>query len=145
MIGTDFSGHSADVMAYMIYNVNRRNTTMDLKEKIAVMQHFEQGGEIEVNNIQDPSPYWVRCYCPCWQWDKCVYRIKPKEPRSFWLVEWTTPTPPKPTPTQPKPIRVRVCHNLDQAWETLNRCEKRHTLCPAYRIYRIVELREVLP
>ena len=139
MIGTDFSGHSADVMAYMIYNMNRRNTTMDLKEKIAVMQHFEQGGSVQCcRAVAIYGNTWQDTTCPSWDWDNWIYRIKPKEPRSFWLVEWTTPT-------QPKPIRVRVCHNLDQARETLNRCEKRHALCPAYRIYRIVELREVLP
>lgn len=47
---------------------------MTLKEKIAVMQHFADGGEIETKYAQ--SKEYGECPIPDWDWISYKYRIK---------------------------------------------------------------------
>lgn len=52
-----------------------------LAEKIAVMQHFENGGEIEYVSISKDN--WADIVDPSWNWSYFDYRIKeePREPK----------------------------------------------------------------
>jgi len=54
------------------------NTT--LKEKISIMQAFEDGKEIET----EFSTGWLPAYEPCWNWNEHNYRVKP-EPRVVYI------------------------------------------------------------
>ena len=47
---------------------------MELKEMIKVMQHFDNGGEVEYSNRE--SNIWNRASAPVWDWTKFNYRIK---------------------------------------------------------------------
>ena len=62
---------------------------MELKEMIKVMQHYENGGEVEASykNKQD----WLGVGSPSWDWDKFDYRIKgQKVTIEKWLLEDTS-------------------------------------------------------
>ena len=52
-------------------------------EKIAIMQAFEDGEIIETNNAQLQGDWWEN-NSPDWDWGRCYYRIKPKEPAIDW-------------------------------------------------------------
>lgn len=52
------------------------------KEKILVMQAYEDGEEIEKNWHSQES--WVNDQYPSWDWGSFKYRIKPKEPEIDW-------------------------------------------------------------
>lgn len=54
---------------------------MTTKEMIAVMEHFDRGGKIEVL-IKDR---WIHTSEPLWDWYKSKYRIK-SEPK---VIPWT--------------------------------------------------------
>jgi hypothetical protein len=53
-----------------------------LEEKIAVMQHFARGGEIEIRGTNDT---WYDMSTPEWDWAIYEYRIK-REPLRAWFV-----------------------------------------------------------
>ena len=57
----------------------------DTKKAIEVMQAFIDGGEVEarINNNHE----WVtlKSADPAWGWSESDYRIKPQEPREFWM------------------------------------------------------------
>ena len=53
----------------------------DTARKIEVMQHFENGGEIERLCV---SNGWVPCFEPRWNWVAYNYRIK-EEPKTKTL------------------------------------------------------------
>ena len=55
---------------------------MTLSEKIKVMQHFEQGGEVDIRLNAE----WQPCIYPVWDWSRYSYRIKPKPVEL--LYEW---------------------------------------------------------
>ena len=48
---------------------------MELKEMIKVMQHYENGGEVEFKQKIEDDTKW-RLACPNWNWDSFGYRIK---------------------------------------------------------------------
>ena len=52
-------------------------TREETKKCRIVMQHFEDGGEIEVINPNDEKDNWEITYYPMWNWDLFEYRIKP--------------------------------------------------------------------
>lgn len=49
---------------------------MTTKEKIEVMQHYVDGGKIEINGISGRWKEWTDHDEPEWDWLKCKYRIK---------------------------------------------------------------------
>lgn len=50
-----------------------------IKEQIAVMQHFADGGEVECTRSNNSS--WVKAYNPSWDWINFDYRIsEPVDP-----------------------------------------------------------------
>ena len=58
---------------------------MELKEMIKVMQHYENGGEVEFKQKKEDDTKW-RLACPNWNWDSFDYRIKkPKVTIEKWL------------------------------------------------------------
>ena len=61
---------------------------MELKEMIKVMQHFENGGDVEVYK----NDRWTIAVNPIWDWDNFEYRIKePKQKVTIekWLMQNT--------------------------------------------------------
>lgn len=58
---------------------------MDTKEKIAVMQAFVDGKEVQ----RYSNGTWCTLeqgHSPTWAWDRIEYRIKPKEPEVKYIV-----------------------------------------------------------
>lgn len=55
------------------------------KEKIKVMQAFEDGEKIEEKENYCNS--WYEVLAPSWNWDDCDYRIKPKSKLRPWEPE----------------------------------------------------------
>ena len=53
---------------------------MTTQEKIEVMQACLDGKKIEVAAKSDLS-FWVVTDTPAWNWEECVYRIKPEQPK----------------------------------------------------------------
>lgn len=64
--------------------MNREET----KQAIEVMQAFVDDREIEFN---DKVLEWVTHNAneSIWNWEDFIYRIKPKAPREFWIVDVT--------------------------------------------------------
>lgn len=56
-----------------------------LKQMIAVMQEYSSGGRIQILRPGDPWVDWDRYRAPHWNWFKYDYRIKPREPREWWI------------------------------------------------------------
>lgn len=61
------------------------------EEKIAVMQAYLDGQQIEMSYITLPAVGWTGVEHPKWDWLSLDYRIKSTkpEPRSRFFVEWT--------------------------------------------------------
>lgn len=56
-------------------------------EAIRVMQAFVDGGEIEyVHKPMDAQNEWFSIKEPCWDWNLCRYRVKPK-PKELWIAD----------------------------------------------------------
>lgn len=51
---------------------------MTTKEKIAVMQAFLEGKPIQYKLATGSDTDWVRNDEPRWDWEHCIYRIKPQ-------------------------------------------------------------------
>lgn len=49
---------------------------MTTKEKIEIMQAFEDGKEIEFRSAHTEEE-WMSCYKAIWNWEKFEYRVKP--------------------------------------------------------------------
>ena len=63
---------------------------MKLKEMIEVMQHFDNGGEVEIKTKR--SDDWGEVTTPSWNWFEYDYRIKkPKQKVTIekWLMQST--------------------------------------------------------
>ena len=63
---------------------------MELKEMIKVMQHFDNGGEVEHTVKEDGYTSWSKCVNPLWDWFEYDYRIKePKQKVTIekWLIK----------------------------------------------------------
>ena len=58
---------------------------MELKEMIKVMQHYENGGEVEYSGKGDDYFSWIKCVNPIWDWFDYDYRIK--EPKQKVTIE----------------------------------------------------------
>ena len=56
---------------------------MELKEMIKVMQHYENGGSVEVYK----TGRWVIGVNPIWDWDTFEYRIK-EEKQKVTIEKW---------------------------------------------------------
>ena len=60
---------------------------MELKEMIKVMQHYDNGGSVEVYK----TDRWVIGVNPIWDWDTFEYRIKEEKQKvtiEKWLCEY---------------------------------------------------------
>jgi len=53
-------------------------TREEIKKAIEVMQHFADGGEVEVIDHSDKNDKWQKTSCPVWNWAFENYRIKPQ-------------------------------------------------------------------
>ena len=63
---------------------------MELKEMIKVMQHYENGGEVEYIVKEDVYPSWIKCVNPLWDWFEYDYRIKEQKQKvtiEKWLIK----------------------------------------------------------
>jgi hypothetical protein len=59
------------------------------KEKIAVMQAFEDGEKIEIRERECEDDEWMETPEPCWNWFAYDYRVK-QEPLECWVVKLGT-------------------------------------------------------
>ena len=50
---------------------------MTLKEKIKIMEHYENGGKVDYIGMYDAGE-WRDCPNPIWDWSNYEYRIKPQ-------------------------------------------------------------------
>lgn len=57
---------------------------MTPKEMIAVLQHFEAGGKVQVKSINPHITKWEDTDHPLWDFVNQAYRIKPK-PLELWV------------------------------------------------------------
>jgi len=53
------------------------------KEIIAVVQHHEDGGEVEVRSKEGSA--WVLAHMPIWDFCDCDYRAKPEQKKKVWF------------------------------------------------------------
>ena len=60
---------------------------MELKEMIKVMQHFADGGEVEVRLKVNNSYLWSETKTPCWNWIEFSYRIK-EQKQKVTIEKW---------------------------------------------------------
>ncbi len=61
---------------------------MELKEMIKVMEHFDNGGEVE--SSRKHMQRWICANLPYWDWDTYEYRIKEQKQEvtiEKWLIE----------------------------------------------------------
>lgn len=58
---------------------------MELKEMIKVMQHYDNGGEVEAT-IRGKL-FWDKVTAPCWEWAQFDYRIK-EEKQKVTIGKW---------------------------------------------------------
>ena len=58
---------------------------MELSEMIKVMQHFEDGGEVEIKSPNGDC--WTEITSPSWDWVYHEYRIKP-EKQKVTIEKW---------------------------------------------------------
>lgn len=59
-----------------------------IEEKIAVMQAFADGKEIE-NCPLELSGHWLNCSQPLWDWKSYDHRVKEEEPKAPKYVHFT--------------------------------------------------------
>lgn len=73
----------------MVYNYYKNKTkgykTMELKEMIKVMQHFEDSGEIEVKGKNEEDTEWGLTDYPIWDW--CIFEYRIKKPKQKVTIE----------------------------------------------------------
>ena len=61
---------------------------MELKKMIEIMQHFENGGEVEISPKN--CNCWTKITSPSWDWVYHEYRIKPEKQKvtiEKWLIK----------------------------------------------------------
>lgn len=58
---------------------------MELKEMIKVMEHFDNGGDIECSKVGEDS--WKIANIPCWDWVYYKYRIK-EQKQKVTIEKW---------------------------------------------------------
>jgi hypothetical protein len=57
------------------------------KQKIAVMQAFEDGKAVQYRKRGVSSDAWMRVDAPIWAWDCIDYKVKP-EPKKVMMQVW---------------------------------------------------------
>ena len=57
------------------------------KEAIRVMQAYVDGKEVEVEVKLLNSSYWIPAETPCWDWNSCIWRIKPTAKFRSWTAD----------------------------------------------------------
>lgn len=57
----------------------------DTKAKIAVMQAFVDGRDIDYIRKNDESDSWDPCREPSWHWTQFDYRVAPPKPREVFV------------------------------------------------------------
>ena len=65
---------------------------MKLSEMIKVMQHYENGGEVEFKPKNGNSDKWILSDGPTWDWYDYEHRIKEQKPKvtiEKWLMQST--------------------------------------------------------
>jgi hypothetical protein len=60
---------------------------MNTKEKIAVMQAFDEGRAIEHCRVVIGPQLWLDCYEPTWDWQTFEYRVK-RQPKTVTVEYW---------------------------------------------------------
>ena len=60
---------------------------MELKEMIKVMQHYDNGGEVEYTDEDDGHTSWRNCPNPIWDWFEFEYRIK-RQKQKVTIEKW---------------------------------------------------------
>ena len=67
---------------------------MELKEMIRVMEHYENGGEVEFKRTIEDDTKWEKLLpVPVWNWERFNYRIKEQKQSvtiEKWLMQDTT-------------------------------------------------------
>jgi len=61
-----------------------------LKYQIAVMQAAADGKEIQRGPGRSSTGPWVDADNPAWDWSMLDYRVKPREPREFFIKYYPT-------------------------------------------------------
>ena len=59
---------------------------MELSEMIKIMQHYENGGEVEFKQKREDDTKW-RLSTPSWNWDASDYRIK-EQKQKVTIEKW---------------------------------------------------------
>ena len=54
---------------------------------IAVIQHHEKGGQVQVSN--KGQDHWIQAHNPVWDFHLSDYRIKPEEKKKLWFWRYT--------------------------------------------------------
>ncbi len=60
---------------------------MELKEMIKVMQHYDNGGEVEYKGKNEEDTEWGLCDYPIWDWNIFKYRIK-EQKQKVTIEKW---------------------------------------------------------
>ena len=60
---------------------------MELKEMIKVMQHYDNGGEVQVKLKNTNDNHWATVSSPSWDWVYREYRIK-EEKQKVTIEKW---------------------------------------------------------
>lgn len=60
---------------------------MNIEEMIKVMEHYRDGGEIEVKGKNEEDTEWGLCDYPIWDWVTFEYRIK-KPKQKVTIEKW---------------------------------------------------------
>ena len=71
-------------MKKKLYTFTKENQ-MELKEMIKVMQHYENGGEVEYKLKNNDRAKWTLNTDPSWNWREVDYQIK--EPKQKVTIE----------------------------------------------------------
>ena len=60
---------------------------IELKEMIKVMQHFEEGGDVEYTIKKELEVHWATVTSPSWDWAYFEYRIK-EQKQKVTIEKW---------------------------------------------------------
>lgn len=61
---------------------------MNIKDKIKVMQHYDEGGDVQAN-VTHLNSIWTDSIAPSWDWNNYSYRIKVPFVKGWYLVYTT--------------------------------------------------------
>ena len=69
------------------YKIKLQEYKMELKEMIKVMQHYDNGGEVQVKLKNTNDNHWATVSSPSWDWVYREYRIK-EEKQKVTIEKW---------------------------------------------------------